>query len=615
MFPLRLGRLWSLLTSMEMLMGLLWLGLAAFTIALVVLIWTRWGQYRPLRKCLLLSLLAHLLLAGYATTVEIVGQTPPIQEPLLRISYVEGPAGPGSGPGAPALADGAGEETSEDADAAVTKSPTLPTTAAPEPKLRATTAAAKPESPEAPPEAMAAPRHPDLPPPPVPMSRPAVEKPSWSVATVSGKYLSNADTGLDLPAPSGLEDIEQSVLNVPVEEAAASQEAADGSRSDPAATPVVAVASAVRPQAETPQPPIPDAYRLRVDADHTRAIQGGGGSPETEAAVQAALKWLTDHQTPDGRWDAKQHEAGRDNMADGRSRPQAGLRADTGMTGLALLSLLASGHTHLRGPYQDNVRRGLEFLLRTQDASGSLAGQSDRFAMMYCHAMATFAMSEAYGMTADGRLNQPVRRAIGYTIAAQDPNGGGWRYRPRDPGDTSQLGWQLMALKSAELAGIPVPDQTRQAILRYLQSVSSGQQGGLASYRPGEQITRSMTAEALVCWQFLGIAREHPSCNEAGDYLLGELPGESRPNFYYWYYGTLATYQLQGEHWRRWNDAIRLQLLAMQQTAGDLAGSWDPDPVWGGYGGRIYSTSLATLCLEVYYRYLPLYVQARTARR
>ena len=221
------------------------------------------------------------------------------------------------------------------------------------------------------------------------------------------------------------------------------------------------------------------------------------------------------------------------------------------------LSFLGSGHTHLDGPYREDVRRGLEYLMRTQAADGNLGGHAAMFEFMYCHAMATCALSEAYGMTRDDRLREPVRRAIGYTLAAQDPKGGGWRYKPGDAGDTSQLGWQLMALKSAELAGIPIPERTRQGIIRYLQSVSAGQYGGRASYRPGEQTTRSMTAEALVCWQFLGLAREHPACNEAGDFLLGELPGEGTFNLYYWYYATLGMYQLQGDHWQRWNEALR----------------------------------------------------------
>jgi hypothetical protein len=357
---------------------------------------------------------------------------------------------------------------------------------------------------------------------------------------------------------------------------------------------------------EGPGHAVPEIYRLRMSGDHVQAAVGGGGSPETEAAVKAALSWLTSNQNPDGRWEAKRHEAGRDTMPDRQSRPNTGLEADAGMTGLALLSLLGSGHTHHCGSYQETVRRGLEFLLAIQAPSGSLAGPADCFAAMYCHAMATLALSEAYGMTGDPRLEGPVRRAIGYTVAAQDPLSGGWRYWPRYPGDTSQLGWQLMALRSGELAGIPIPEPTRANAVRYLQSVAAGQQGGLASYRPRERVTRTMTAEALFCWQLLGMARQHPAGSEAGDFLLGDLPGQGQTNFYYWYYGTLATFHLQGRHWERWNDALRTHLLATQRRTEPLAGSWDPDPVWGGYGGRIYSTSLATLSLEVYYRYLPL---------
>jgi hypothetical protein len=170
-----------------------------------------------------------------------------------------------------------------------------------------------------------------------------------------------------------------------------------------------------------------------------------------------------------------------------------------------------------------------------------------------------------------------------------------------------------MALKSAELAGIPMPRATRNGLIRFLRSVSAGAHGGLASYRPNEPVSRPMTAEALVCWQFLGMPRENPAGDEAGDYLLGELPGQGQANLYYWYYATLGMYQLQGTHWQRWNDALRATLLDAQRAAGPLAGSWDPSTVWGGYGGRVYTTALATLCLEVYYRFLPLYDHAAPA--
>jgi hypothetical protein len=234
---------------------------------------------------------------------------------------------------------------------------------------------------------------------------------------------------------------------------------------------------------------------------------------------------------------------------------------------------------------------------------------------MYCHAMAAFAISEAYGMTGDERLRAPVQGAVDYTLAAQNPTTGGWRYTPRDPGDTSQLGWQLMALKSAELAGIDVPVSARNGAIRYLNSVAYGQFGGLSSYRPGERVSRAMTAEALACRQFLGMSLDHPAGREAGDYLMGGLPGDGEANFYYWYYGTLCMYQLQGTHWDRWNEALQSALVSSQRKSGPQAGSWDPNTVWGGYGGRVYTTALGSLCLEVYYRFLPLYLEAAAAER
>jgi hypothetical protein len=598
----RLTRLWEFLTGIDLVMGLLWIGLAAFSFALIVLIWTRWGQYRPLRKCLLLSLLAHLLLAGYATTVEIVALAP-ADGPVLHVAYIDGPVGPGIGPGEPGIPPMPSEPERVQAAA---PPPADPRDASPKP---ADARGASSQLAKGPVDLLQ-PTTPPTPPPPPSVSPPAMPEPPIAAAEPV-KPMGPSDT----PATEGTP--EKSLAAWTGQDERGPEPAPTATTSGPPhsapSTPHTPLPASNSPPA-VPRDAIPDAYKLRVAPDHEGIARGGGGSPETEAAVRAAHKWLADNQSPDGRWDASQHEAGRGTGTDGRDRRHAGLEADTGMTGLALLTFLAAGETHMHGVRKENVRRGLEFLLQSQDANGSLGGHADSFALMYCHAMAAFALSEAYGMTGDQRLEQAVRRAVGYTVACQDPQGGGWRYRPRDPGDTSQLGWQFMALKSAELAGIPIPNPTRQGIIRYLRSVASGNHGGLASYRPLEQATRTMTAEALVCWQFLGLARENPACNEAGDWLLAELPGMGRENFYYWYYGTLAMHQLQGEHWRQWNDAMRTQLLKTQRTDGPLAGSWDPDPVWGGYGGRIYSSSLAALCLEVYYRYLPLYRQADGGR-
>lgn len=352
---------------------------------------------------------------------------------------------------------------------------------------------------------------------------------------------------------------------------------------------------------------IPSTLALRSSNDRDEIARRFGGSPETEAAVDAALHWLAANQANDGRWDADHLGAGRQRHVAGQDRGRAGAKADTGITALAMLAYLGAGHTHLEGPYRTNVQHGLEYLLRNQAEDGNLAGEASLYARMYCHGMATIAISEAYAMTGDARLLPFVRQAVNYTIAAQHPTDGGWRYQPGDRGDMSQCGWQLMALRSADLAGIEVPDQTFLNVQSFLRSSSSGTAGGLASYRPGERVSATMTAESLACRIILG-NEDEAATREAVDFILRDLPDSGRANLYYWYYASLALFQLQGEEWEQWNDALQPALLDRQRNDGTLSGSWDPDSVWGPHGGRVYSTAMACLCLEVYYRYLPLYM-------
>src|SRR5208283_144500 len=97
--------------------------------------------------------------------------------------------------------------------------------------------------------------------------------------------------------------------------------------------------------------------------------------------------------------------------------------------------------------------------------------------------------------------------------------------------------------------------------------------------------------------QFLGVTLKPEAAREASRYVLEEPPGSGPTNFYYWYYATLSLYQLQSDDWRAWNEALTGELVGQQRRTGQLNGSWDPDPIWGGYGGRVYSTALGTLCL------------------
>ena len=743
----RLDRLLDFLHSGALFVALLWLGLIALTVGLVVLMYTRWGRVHPLRKSLALSLLAHALLAGYSTTVYVM---PAVLEEFLPVSLALDRSGaPGGLSGESKDADAPSAEPSTTAARAAHTARTLkarpweafghvsgvrppmaelarieppdlsrpqrqslgeagvlaglpdldhlplaePLLTQPEP-LPASHLAPVKKPPKAATgrnaEAIQAPAaerrtgarsslpgpaqvaRPTEPPGPasepvrssqaglptkllqrtLPLPRPdegsVPVTPEGTLAVVTRPPSDSAprrpaDTGDSrlpgtsgqLAGTSGTAPAEAGMMAgsgdvptvggpstgatghlLPPSLASASHVAVQ-----PGAVGIgagIGAAGVGPPQLPTralgrPDQRLPDLYRLRTSPDRARLAEMHGATPQTEAAVQAALRWFTNSQASDGRWDPRKHEAGREGRIADHDRFGAGSTADTGLTGLATLTFLAAGNTHLEGPHQATTRRALEYLLRAQAPDGNLAGNAAVYEFMYCHAMATIALSEAYGMSKDPRLREPVQRAIAYTLATQDPSGGGWRYRSQEAGDTSQLGWQVMALKSAELAGIRIPSSAWTGVGRFLKSVSSGSYGGYAAYRPNEQVSRSMTAEALMCRQFLGLPPDNPTSREAGDYLLGELPGEKRADFYYWYYGTMAMYQLQGVHWQRWNDAMRTTLVTTQQKSGPAAGSWDPDSLWGTYGGRVYSTALATLCLEIYYRFLPLYGEAASA--
>lgn len=614
--------LWAVFWSDQLLRWGVWVGLVVLTVAGLLLIRTRWGQSQPLGKCVVLSLFAHLLLGLYAMTVNIVTSTVGSPDGKgIQVALIDDASGAAAADAtdgvennntwdAPRADDSAGGALTTDANDAAALDVTAPAAtidapAAPPQTFKADTAPpAFVPRPIAPATDELGP--PVFTPPETPLARPTAK----SAEPIAESDLKPAEPDTEVPPP-------------PVELPSAPAGGGTGNGAKPVAgssnpatgslpAPVVgpAVGGKLEGAAAGPPAAVPPALEKRV-GDHLQVAQGLGATQESEAAVNAALRYLAAVQSPNGRWDTRRLGGGAARAGDNEERMGAGAQADTGITGLALLAFLAGGHTHLRGPHQATVRRGLEFLLSSQESDGCLSATPNRYERMYCHAMATCALSEAYAMTRDQRLAAAVKRAVGYTLRAQDRSTGGWRYMPGDPGDTSQLGWQVMALKSAEMAGLTIPSETRDGIARFLKSVSAGTHGGLARYQANRgTVSRSMTAEALACRQFMGLPENPAAAAEASNFVTQEIPGTSVANLYYWYYGTLSMYQLQDQGWDRWNAALQKTLLSSQRTEGELAGSWDPDPVWGGCGGRVYGTALSALCLEVYYRFLPLHIQA-----
>jgi hypothetical protein len=169
-------------------------------------------------------------------------------------------------------------------------------------------------------------------------------------------------------------------------------------------------------------------------------------------------------------------------------------------------------------------------------------------------------------------------------------------------------GWFAMALQSARMAGLEVPSETLEKLSLYLDSVQS-EYGAKYAYRPSEGPKPSMTAEGLLCRQYLGWRRNDDRLLAGADYLLEHLPDwEEGPNVYYWYYATQFCHHMEGKIWQTWNLAMRTTLPAAQEKSGRERGSWDPrTDMWGTQGGRLYVTCLSIYILEVYYRHLPIY--------
>jgi hypothetical protein len=243
---------------------------------------------------------------------------------------------------------------------------------------------------------------------------------------------------------------------------------------------------------------------------------------------------------------------------------------------------------------------------------------------LYSHGIASIALCEAFGMSRDERLRGPSQGALNFILAAQHPEYGGWRYAPQAGSDTSVSGWQLMALKSGELAGLEVPPGCYEKVTGWLDHAQGpGGTPARYAYRPRStqphqrDPSRVMTAEGLLMRMYLGWNREVAALGDGAEYLTTQLPRweSSAPagerDCYYWYYATQFMFQVQGEPWQRWNARLQPMLLERQEQTGPLAGSWDPlgatPDRWGSHAGRIYVTTLHLLMLEVYYRYLPLY--------
>ncbi|WP_442485220.1 hypothetical protein [Aeoliella sp. SH292] len=379
------------------------------------------------------------------------------------------------------------------------------------------------------------------------------------------------------------------------------------------------------------------AFASRADRiDSAPLMSPDDPRPKTEAAIELGLEYLARIQQPDGRWSLTEFS---DLPVSEDEVPT--IQADGAATGLALLAFLGGGYDHYDDKYQAVIQRGLDYLVAQQSEEGDIFPernlQGPNATRFYSHGIAALALCEAYGMTGDPELRAPAQAALDYITRTQHPQHHGWRYTVGLNSDLSVTGWQIMAVRSGELAGLEVSQDTYSRVRRFVEecrSTAGGQE--LYCYNPYVNSNREgmkhynkpstvMTSVGMLMQLYLGTNRENRLMQRGADHLSENLPtltgeylqaavgtpGNPQRDTYYWYYATQVMFHMGGEHWQAWHEHLHPLLVDNQTQEGPLAGSWNPQkPVpdmWANQAGRTYVTCLNLLSLEVSYRHLPLY--------
>ena len=330
---------------------------------------------------------------------------------------------------------------------------------------------------------------------------------------------------------------------------------------------------------------------------------------QAEEAIHAALIWLTQHQAPDGSWGSDHATCPKESVCSDIAR---GEDYRIGLTGLVTLGYLARGVSDTPVTVEDPERRewekrfsaalgmGIDFLVARQAEDGTW-GKGH----IYSQAIATMALVEASVYTSRKDLGPRIEKSIDF-IARSQSAGGGWDYygvseETGDPkrSDTSIVAWACMALASADEAGYQVPDAVFAGIVRHLHAVTqpATQEVGYTGRGSGE--TRTCRAIGLLCRLFLGYDPQAGPVRRQAKALLAEaLPVD----MYFWYHGSMGMFQV-GDLFPIWSRSVQQALVGLQHRADHAAGSWSPIGEHDRKGGRILTTALGLLSIEVYFRH------------
>jgi squalene cyclase len=294
---------------------------------------------------------------------------------------------------------------------------------------------------------------------------------------------------------------------------------------------------------------------------------------KTKRSVEKALAWLKDQQNRDGSW------------------------GNTAVTSFAILAYMANGHVPNQGLYGTEVSKGIRNLLASARDDGYLVGP--RGGNMYCHGMATLALTQVWGMTGDEEVKKVLKKAVDLIVKTQNHEGG-WRYEPAPTGaDISVTIMQVMALRGAKDSGLHVPDETIKKAVAYINRCRDPRSGGYR-YQPYSSGPGYARTAAGVCVLQLSGDYEAKEIEQAVKYL--ERTEDDGQHYWYGhYYAAHAFHQVGGKKWEDYYGRMKAKLLAIQRATGEWSERMEA------HVGPQYQTAIAVLILSVPANYLPIY--------
>lgn len=301
-------------------------------------------------------------------------------------------------------------------------------------------------------------------------------------------------------------------------------------------------------------------------------------SPALEKSIQRGLAFLASKQNPDGSWTSQYGK-------------------NVGEVSLALMAFMAMGNFPGEGEYGPVLAKGLDWIMAQAQTNGLIqyTGQTQQAPVMYGHALSTLMLSEVWGQTRRKEVREVLSRAVDLIVKVQGPRGG-WNYRsiPQD-GDTSVCVMQILALKSAQEAGIFVPADTINKAIQLIRSRYDAKQPGYG-YHDGKftiDMAGSSSAGATIMLVTSTERDETYALKPVQHHIdiINKVTGGHKEYFYY--YTAVSSYAAGEEYFRKCMATLEPALLKSQKTDG----SW----------GSVWQTSFGVLAAAMPYRYLPVY--------